>query len=135
MQLLTWNDVLSVNIEEIDVQHKRLVDLINELYRAMKEGKSREIIGNIIQELISYTKIHFGTEEKYMHKFEFSEFPAHKWKHEEFISKVADFESKFNAGKLSVSMEVMIYLTDWLVLHIQGMDKEYSNCFHQHGLN
>jgi hemerythrin len=29
MALITWNDSLTVNVVEIDRQHKRLIDMIN----------------------------------------------------------------------------------------------------------
>ncbi len=59
MALFNWSEEYSVNVNGLDNQHKKLVDLINELHSAMKEGKSKEVLGKIIEELISYTKFHF----------------------------------------------------------------------------
>jgi hemerythrin-like metal-binding protein len=65
IELIVWSDELSVNIEEIDKQHKKLIDVINVLFNAMIEGKTQNIIDTIIDDLIDYAKYHFSTEEKY----------------------------------------------------------------------
>ena len=91
MAILTWNDSYSVNVKEIDQQHKKLFDMLNSLLEAMKEGKGKEIVGTIIKDMQSYTVIHFGTEERYMQKFEYPDYPKHKSEHEKFISKLSSF--------------------------------------------
>jgi hemerythrin len=69
MAMVTWNDNLSVNVAEIDLQHKKLVGLINELFDAMKIGKGKDVTGKILDGLISYTATHFTQEERYFDKF------------------------------------------------------------------
>ena len=64
MALIEWNDEYSVKVKEIDQQHMKLVNLINELHLAMKEARGREVVGKILTDLISYTKFHFSTEER-----------------------------------------------------------------------
>ena len=49
MALITWNDTLSVNVEEIDQQHRTLIAMINELNEAMKLGKGKDVLGKICQ--------------------------------------------------------------------------------------
>ena len=66
MPLITWTDNLSVNHTEIDNQHKKLVDLINILFDAMKAGKGTDVLNKIFAELTSYTIYHFTYEEKLM---------------------------------------------------------------------
>lgn len=55
MALIQWSDSLSVNIAEIDAQHKRLVAMINDLNEAMKQGRGRDVIVRIVDGLVSYT--------------------------------------------------------------------------------
>ena len=59
MALINWNESLSVNVKEIDLQHKKLIDMNNELNEAMKLGKGKDALGKIVNGLISYTATHF----------------------------------------------------------------------------
>lgn len=134
MALMTWDEKFSVNVKEIDNQHKKLVDLVNELHGAMSVGKGKEALGKILQSLIDYAASHFATEEKYMTKFNYPDFPQHKAEHDKFVKQVLDFQQGFNSGKLALSTEVLQFLKDWLIKHIQGTDKKYGPVFNENGL-
>lgn len=134
MPLIQWNDSLRVNIAEIDAQHHRLVDMINDLNEAMKIGKGKEILGKIVQGLIDYAQTHFRTEEKYFDRFGYPEGAMHKREHSAFTAKVSEFKSAFDSGKAALSVEVMTFLSDWLQQHIKGSDRKYGVLLNQMGL-
>lgn len=134
MALIDWNDSLSVKVTEIDQQHKKLIALINELNEAMKQGKGMELLGKIVTNLISYTETHFQTEEKYFAKFGYPDAEAHKQEHADFVQKVKDFKAGFEKKKLSLTIQIMSFLSDWLRNHIMGTDKKYSRFFNDQGL-
>lgn len=134
MALMTWDDKFSVNVKEIDNQHKRLVEMLNELHSAMSVGKGKDALGKVLQSLIDYAASHFATEEKYMTKFNFPGYAQHKTEHDKFVKQVLDFQAGFNSGKLALSTEVLQFLKDWLVKHIQGTDKKYGPFFNEKGL-
>ena len=134
-QLINWQDQYSVKIKEIDNQHSKLVGLINQLHNAMREAKGKEIVGSIINELISYTKYHFTAEEKLMKDNNYPNFLRHKTEHDNLTSKVIEFQTNFNSGKAPLSMELMQFLKDWLVNHIVKVDKEYSGYLNSKGIN
>jgi hemerythrin len=125
MALMTWNNGLSVNIKEIDVQHKKLIELINQLHGAMGEGKGKEASGKILSDLIYYTVSHFTYEEKLFKQYGYSEYEAHRKEHEDLTSQVKDFKSQFDKGTLGLTLKLMTFLKDWLNKHILGTDKKY----------
>ena len=135
MSLFKWTDDLSVNIKEIDRQHKMLVDNINELWRAMKDGEAREVIGGILKGLVDYTKVHFTYEEDLMEKHGYPGLAHQKKTHQIFVQKVSDFEEKNKQGKFMLSIEVMNYLKEWLQKHILVTDKKYTAFFNEKGVN
>ena len=134
MALINWSDNLSVNVAEIDQQHKRLIAMINELNDAMKLGKGKEVLGKIIQGLLGYTITHFKTEEKYFAQFGYPDTDNHQKEHAAFIQKVTEFKDGFNNKKISLAIDVMNFLSDWLKKHIMGTDKKYSQFFNEKGL-
>jgi len=132
--LISWNDNLSVNVLEIDKEHQKLIGIINNLHDGMRQRKGKEVIGRIISELKDYTLSHFLTEEKYFEKYGYPEKISHVSEHTAFVKKVSEFKKGYDDGKLSLSIEVMDFLSDWLKNHIQGKDKRYSAFFNEKGL-
>jgi hemerythrin len=134
MALIAWSDSLSVQVAEIDQQHKNLIAMINELSEAMKAGKGKEVLEKIVNSLIGYTATHFKTEEKYFARFAYPDTENHQKEHAAFVKKVTDFKNGFEAKKVSVTVDVLTFLSDWLKNHIMGTDKKYSQFFHEKGL-
>jgi methyl-accepting chemotaxis protein len=133
-ELIVWNDSLATGIALIDEQHKKLVSYINDLNQAMSEGKAHETIETILDALVEYTASHFGTEESYMDRFGFAGADRHMQIHKAFVAKVVDFQNTFKQRKALISKDIMIFLKNWLIEHIMGVDKEYVKCFRSHGL-
>lgn len=125
MALINWSNDLSVTIDTIDMQHKKLVDLINSLHDAMREGRSKEVISGVLKSLRDYTKQHFADEERRMTAAKYPGFLEHKMQHDRFVEQVNDCIAKHESGAMSVSLSLMNFLIDWLRGHIKGTDKKY----------
>lgn len=124
MPLMEWNDKLSVGVDAIDSDHKHLVGLVNELHDAVKAAKGKEVLGKVLDGLIAYTKSHFGREEVEMGKTHYPKANDHIKEHANLTKQVLDVQAKYKAGNNAVlSMEVMAFLRDWLIKHIQASDK------------
>lgn len=134
MPLIKWSDDLSVEIEIIDLQHQQLIAMINALNDAMRLGKGKDVADKIIEGLVDYTRTHFDTEERYFTKFGYPYTAQHVKEHIEFIQKAAKFQIDFASGKLTLSTDIINFLSDWLREHIQGTDKKYVGFFHKKGL-
>ncbi len=126
MPIIDWDAKLSVNIKIIDEQHKRLVDMVNQLYDSMKEGKAKDVLGNLLTELASYTDYHFRTEEDLFKKHGYPESALHKMEHDKLRKEVLDLKAKMDKGEAIITVEVLYFLKDWLSKHIMGSDKKYS---------
>jgi hemerythrin-like metal-binding protein len=126
MPIVAWKDDYSVQIKDIDNQHCGLIDQINMLHDAMKQRKGSEVIGTIVTELADYTQRHFMTEEQLFMKHGYPESAKHTREHNAFIDKVAGFQKDLKAGRVMLSMEVLNFLKEWLIGHIQIADKKYA---------
>lgn len=124
MALIIWKEAYSVNIAEIDNQHKKLIELINNLHDAMITGKAKEEMSKILSGLVDYTLYHFATEEKIFDQYDFPGSKAHKKQHNDFIEQVAALQKKHEDGERVLTIDVMNFLRDWLNDHIMGSDKK-----------
>ncbi|MFH7320684.1 bacteriohemerythrin [Desulfurivibrio sp. D14AmB] len=126
MALFSWKEEYSVNIKEIDDQHKELVAMINELHEAMMQQRAKDVLGKILNKLVAYCAGHFATEERLMQANGYPDYAAHKVKHDKMTAKVLALQSDLKANKLNLTVEVSQFLRDWLDKHILGTDKKYS---------
>lgn len=132
--LVEWKEQYSVGVVEIDAQHQKLVEIINELYHAVEQSKEKERIPFILTELTSYAEYHFSTEEKHFEEFDFEGKEEHIKVHNAYKEKVAQFLERYKKGENLLALEIMAFLREWWLGHITGMDRGYIENFHQHGL-
>ena len=135
MALMEWSPAFSVKVKKLDDQHKKLVEMINQLHAAMKAGQGNAMLGVVLQQLISYTSSHFVDEETLMQAHGFSGLAAHKIDHEKFVNQVLDLQKKFQAGSVMLTINVMNFLKDWLVNHITGVDQKYADFLNSKGVS
>lgn len=135
MAFFEWNDKYSVGVRELDSQHKQLIAILSELYDAMQSGKANDVMGQIINKLVNYTKTHFSTEERYMSQHGYPDLAAQQKEHAAFTDKVLKFKSDFDSGRLSMSVSVTSFVKDWLVNHISVSDKKYAPFFASKGIS
>ncbi len=131
MPLMEWRKDFEVGIESMDDQHRRLVDLINELHDAMKVGRGDEKVGTVLDALIQYTKTHFTAEEALMEAHGYPDLGAHHEKHQELINQVLLLRQGHRNHRLGVGISTSVFLRDWLSRHIQGTDRKYAQHIQQ----
>ncbi len=127
--LIRWSDELRTGIAKIDEQHRGLVNLVNRLYSALRNGQGNAALGEILEELIQYTAVHFKTEEDLMVRYSYPDYESHKRTHDGLVKQVLEIQSKFKEGRGTLSVELMNFLKSWLINHIQGMDMGYKGFF------
>lgn len=126
MGTFKWSDNLSVGVKAMDDEHKRLVQLVDELDDAMREGKGREVLRKVFDGLITYTATHFKHEQQLMRDNGFPGYDEHACKHDAMTQQVFSLQRQLRENQITITMKTMNFLTDWLVKHIQGTDKQYG---------
>ena len=121
-----WKPAYSVKIARMDEDHQKLFALMMEMYTALNKTRGNDEAKRVLGELKEYTLTHFSREEELMKKHNYPDFESHLAQHEAIKKKINEFEGEFDSSSTEVSKDVLRYLQDWLVNHIQGTDKQYS---------
>lgn len=131
MSFFTWNEKYSTGIQGVDDDHRKLVEMIDELYTAMSMGEAKSKVQSIVSGLIDYSNFHFKREEDLMLKAGYNELEQHKALHKSFIDKVKIYQEKIDSGVLNISVDVIAFLRDWLISHIQYVDMKFVDSIKQ----
>lgn len=124
-KLFIWKEEYALNIPKIDEQHKQLVTLINNLYKAFMNKTHIEAVGDVLLELKNYTEYHFRFEETLFSNINFPEKKEHLKTHEAFEAKIQSFHDEYLNNPKSVTFRLISYLQSWLVDHIMVADRKY----------
>jgi hemerythrin len=124
MAFLDWSPELSVGFEEIDNDHKKLIEMLNALSDAVSEVKGNAEIGQVLDDLLSYTMWHFRHEERLMQTNGYHEFSEHKTQHGDLAEQATGLKKRFEDGDPDAAGETLPFLKSWLANHILGTDKK-----------
>ena len=125
MSLMAWNDAFATNVGDVDAHHKKLIDLINEIYRGIMLEKGIDVVDKALGGLVEFTVMHFAYEESLFDKYGYDDTLAHKKKHKTLLAQVGDYVAKYKEGDTDVSHELLSFLKNWLTKYIMGVDQKY----------
>ncbi|NKF20950.1 bacteriohemerythrin [Solimonas marina] len=132
--LIVWTPELSVGIDEIDAQHKLLVDLLNQLHVAILTQHGSAEAMHVLHELIDYTRIHFAVEESLMRVLGYPDYEAHKASHEQLLEQVLNLQRRLIDEGQGITFELLHFLKRWLSVHIMETDRSYTPHFLARGI-
>lgn len=126
-EFVTWKDEYSVGIESIDNDHKKLLSLINNLQTSTMYYTGEDFDREALDKLIEYTKFHFTREEKLMEDNDYPGFAEHKLQHKKMTDNVLNMVKEYEEDSEKTIEELVEFLKDWLIKHINGSDQKYSS--------
>ncbi len=132
--MIKWNDKYSVGISFIDEEHKKIIGILNKAIFAKEHNDNPEEIKEVLKEMTNHVLTHFKTEERYMIKFNYTEYIYHKIEHLDFEKKTISYYESVADGDYQITKEILEYLGKWLVNHIHITDRKYIDCFKENGL-
>lgn len=132
---LSWEESYSVGVKVLDDDHKKLIQLLNQFMTAYKYHTGEVFERKALMELVDYTKYHFQREEAMLEEHGYPDIESHKGQHIAMIAEVERFVEDYEVRGHKALEGVASYLTGWLINHINGTDKQYTDFFHQHEVN
>ena len=103
--LIQWTPDYAVGVRQIDEEHQRLFSLVDQMHRAMLEGKGKAILADLLVGLVEYTCDHFTHEERLMERIRYPEFRQHRQLHEDLRFRVRAIERRLASGEMTMTIE------------------------------
>lgn len=125
MGFIDWNEKMSVGVEALDNDHKKIVDAINLLYEAVFKTQDREGIAAVLRDLGLYVEYHFECEERLMRLARFPDYNRHCERHAELVKKLGEIQTKYDKGG-EIGASFFDFVSDWLMRHILNEDAKYK---------
>jgi hemerythrin-like metal-binding protein len=131
---LPWKDEYNLGIVSIDLQHKKLIGIINTLAKNISQGLSPGDINSAIVRMEQYVRDHFLFEEKYFEMFQYEETDEHVAEHYVFLEKTEEFRKRAVIEDPNLSIEMLGYLEEWFIHHVLIVDRKYVEVFKRNGI-
>lgn len=128
---IVWGQVLSIEVDEIDEDHRKLVNIFNILNHAVMDGESPDYLAAVLEELVNCTVWHFSHEERLMLKYGYEEIDEHRAAHRELIKGAKALQQKILQADNKVEDENIEYLESWLTEHILTEDMRLGSYLSQ----
>ena len=110
-------------LKAIDKEHKQLTDLLDNMYKNMSNGCSRDLMYKNLADFVILSEIHFKNEEKLMEFYQYPHILAHKKEHSDLLEQLYTMKSQLENGQTPFGKDCLIWLKNWLEQHISGEDK------------
>lgn len=122
MAQMQWHPSLETGIEQLDAQHRRLVDFVNRLDAALSGGNIDSEMGRVLADLVVYSHEHFAAEEDLMQRIGFYGLHSHRTEHRRIAQQIKGFLLRLKQGGNVSPTELLIFLQSWIGNHIAKED-------------
>ena len=126
MEKIQWDDSFNLQIDVIDEQHRRLVELMNRLIDIKDKDLSGEGVVEALGEMTNYLGDHFDTEEQMMIDHGYPGIVSHREEHQNFVTQTAFYIATYRESGVSLEKDILMFLQEWLVDHILKTDQDFG---------
>ena len=126
MEIIEWSEDLSVGIAKVDEQHKKLIQMMEELGQAIRNDEASDVVEDVLTNLFNYAQSHFALEEELFRRHKYPEMALHELEHQRFIAKAFAFKERLSAKRPGLDVELLSFLSSWVLNHIELTDKRYT---------
>jgi hemerythrin len=123
--MMKWKAKYALGIEEIDKQHRVLLDCMTTIEDAIQAGDRWSAVHFGIVQLRDYARVHFTVEETVFKMHQYPGTDEHIRQHQVFMGHLHDIEQKTLAAD-DLKQDLLKFLRDWLVQHILSADRDYA---------
>ncbi|MBN1971966.1 MAG: hemerythrin family protein [Candidatus Delongbacteria bacterium] len=124
MDTILWEKEYVLGYENLDEQHKSIIELYNDIAIRATNGFNTSMIINSVKNLLDYAQMDFSTEERLMILNNYPNFKSHRNEHDFFIRRVEEYLDLLEVDYDSVAVEMIYFMREWITNHFLNSDKE-----------
>lgn len=126
---LEWQASYALGVAELDEQHARLVEIINELSWAVNSPtRDPNFVKKLIVDLTQFATKYFVSEEKMLKESAFPAIDKQILEHREFIKKIKELHEDFKKSVVSLR-PLLTFLNSWFVKHCLEKDRDFASYY------
>jgi len=122
MQLLEWKPSYSLGIPAVDLEHRQMIEMINDVYRTVEDEHDTDSVQAALADIHAGISAHFALEERVMREAAYPEYPAHKDNHEELLDQIRDIMDSYADDPEAGRAMLQSSLSDWFGVHFATFD-------------
>jgi hemerythrin-like metal-binding protein len=127
--IIEWSERYAVGVRAIDGQHRQMLDLVNRVLGSLGPGRELYEALEVLRELLRATEHHFATEERLMDE-NGMEAARHRAEHRRLLEALARFTDQLDAETVG---NCSAFLRDWLLHHIEEVDRPFAAALRERG--
>ena len=122
---IEWCDDLKIGIEQLDEDHRNIIDLYNKIDRHRNSGDDDVLVERAITDFKFIFTLHFLKEENLMIEVNYPDFETHAREHETMITILEAF-SHGRRGGPDLGHNIAFLVLQWISSHLEGADRRLA---------
>jgi hemerythrin len=119
----------------MDDQHGIMMDALNDLRLSLVQGRRREEIGEDLNRLIEFTRMHFTSEEQLLEQSAYPGLAQHRAAHQHLLSQIEEMALRTQHNDELHMRSLLVFLRDWYMSHIEDLDSKYGAWLNPRGIS
>lgn len=134
---IPWNATLEIGIHSLDIQHRRMVEMINKQHNLSDNDNDNDLtaVSDFLKAFCEYASFHFVNEEKLLSEHNYSGVVTHQEKNTQFIEELEKFNQRIKQGDSDIKEALLEHSKLWLTEHILTFDKRFAPFLIDKGVN
>ena len=126
MQIIRWGKRFVIGVPQIDGEHERLFQVLNEVYdHFLRQGHCQAVNARFAFFIEQLSAV-FSVEEQCMYAHDYRKLQEHAAEHRQFLQKLATMQSGAEKESTVFSRFSFISIGNWLSLHILQADVKFA---------
>lgn len=134
MDVIKWRESYATGIRSMDAQHQKLIELINQLYKVLREKESYALIEGVLLEMTTYANEHLQSEEGILKANGYPDLADHIAIHQTYRDTLTSITDKSDRKDETAVKDTYTFLRQWWMQHIVIEDNKYGEFLKSKGV-